>query len=105
MHDSYNRIDVIYPNHLLFTTPYVIDVPEDLALQLYTESDYVTLNLHPVPETVTVLGGEVDSNGYYPLAQEHNRYLFWGFSGSPESMTEVGKLLFINLVIWIANTG
>ncbi len=104
MHDRSNSIEVIDPNHLLFTTPYVIDVPEDLALQLYTESDYVTLHLHPVPETVTVLGGGA-SYGYYPLAQEHNRYLFWGFSGSPESMTEVGKHLFINLVIWSANAG
>ena len=102
MHDRSNSIEVIDPYHLLFTTPYVIDVPEDLALQLYTESDFVTLHLHPVPETVTVLGGGA-SYGYYPLALEYNRYLFWGFSASPENMTEVGKRLFINLVIWSAN--
>jgi parallel beta-helix repeat protein len=105
MHGSGNSIEVIDPNHSLFITPYVIDVPEDLGLQLYTDTDYVTLYLNPVPETVTVLGGEVDSFGYYPLAQEHNRYLFWGFAGSPESMTDVGKRLFINLVIWSVNSG
>jgi hypothetical protein len=64
----------------------------------------VTLHLHPVPETVTVISREVDSYGYYPLALEHNRYLLWGFAGSPESMTEIGKSLFINHVIWSANT-
>ncbi len=105
MHGSYNSIKVIEPDNSLFTTPYAIDVPEDLILQLYTESDYVTLHLHPVPETVTVISREVDSYGYYPLALEHNRYLLWGFAGSPESMTEVGKSLFINHVIWIANAG
>ncbi|MHC4559830.1 MAG: type 1 glutamine amidotransferase family protein, partial [Planctomycetota bacterium] len=105
MHGRRNSIDVINPNHLLFTSPYVIDVPEDLGLQLYTDTDYVTLYLNPVPETVTVLGEEAHNPRYYPLAMEHSRYLFWGFSGSPESMTEVGKRLFINLVIWSANAG
>ena len=78
---------------------------EDLGLQLYTDTDYVTLYLNPVPETVTVLGEEAHNPRYYPLALEHNRYLFWGFSGSPESMTEVGKRLYIDVVIWSANSG
>ncbi len=105
MHGSDNSIKVIDPDNSLFITPYAIDVPQDRILQLYTETDYVTLYLHPVPETVTALGAEVDSHGYYPLALENNRYLLWGFAGSPESMTEVGKRLFINLVIWSANAG
>ena len=33
----------------------------------------------------------------------HNRYLLWGFVESPEKMTEVGKTLFINVVIHTAN--
>lgn len=105
MRSSNNSINVIDPNNSLFITPYAIDVPEDLVLQLYTETDYVSLHLNPVPETVTALGGEADNPGYYPLALENNRYLFWGFSGSPESMTEVGKRFFINVVIWSANKG
>jgi parallel beta-helix repeat protein len=105
MHDSHNSIYAIDPNHSIFTTPYAIDVPEDLVLQLYTESDYVIIYLYPVPETVSVIGRDADRIGYYPLALEHNRYLFWGFSALPQSMTEVGKRLFVNLVIWSANTG
>jgi len=34
---------------------------------------------------------------------QHNRYLLWGFTESPQKMTEVGKTLFINVVIWTAN--
>jgi parallel beta-helix repeat protein len=105
MHGSHNSVYTIDPNHPLFITPYAIDVPQDLVLQLYTESDYVALYLYPVPETVTVIGGEADNPGYYPLAFENNRYLFWGFSASPQSMTEVGKRLFVNFVIWFANEG
>jgi len=33
----------------------------------------------------------------------HNRYLLWGFTESPQKMTEIGKTLFINVVIWMAN--
>jgi parallel beta-helix repeat protein len=105
MHSSNNSIEVIDPNHSLFIAPYAIVIPEDLILQLYTETDYVTLYLKSIPETVTVLGAEANNPRYYPLALEHNRYLFWGFAGSPESMTDVGKRLFINVVIWSANAG
>ena len=83
--------------------PYPIGVPEDRALQLYTETDHVGLYLWPVPETVTVLVGQVDNLGYYPSALEHDRYVIWGFSASAESMTEVGKDLFINMVVRTAN--
>ena len=56
-----------------------------------------------MPETATALGGEVDNLGYYPLALEHDRYVIWGFSASAENMTEVGKYLFINMVVRTAN--
>jgi len=105
MHDSRNSIDVIDPNHLIFIMPYPIDVPEDRILQLYTETNEVTLYLWPVPENVKVLAGEVDQNGYYPLAFEPDRYVLWGFTEPPQKMTEVGKDLFINIVIWTANAG
>ncbi|MHC4625740.1 MAG: hypothetical protein ACYTDV_02055, partial [Planctomycetota bacterium] len=102
-HGDRNSISVIDSNSPLFKMPHVIDVPEDLLLRLYTETDHVGLYLWPVPETVTALGGEVDNPGYYPLALEHDRYLFWGFSASAENMTEVGKALFINVVVRAAN--
>jgi len=103
-HGSQNSIEVIDPNCSLYSTPYSIDIPEDRALQLYTETEHVGLYLWPtIPESVTVLGGEVDSVNYFPLAMQHNRYLLWGFTESPQKMTEIGKTLFINVVIWTAN--
>jgi parallel beta-helix repeat protein len=104
-HNSYNSIEVIDPNNSLFSTPYPIDIPEDRILELYGETASVDLYLYPVPDTVTAIGVEADNPGYYALALEHNRYLFWGFTGTPESMTEVGKRLFINVVIRSANAG
>ena len=105
MHGDGSRIYAIDPNGSLFTTPYPIHIPEDGIMPLYTETGHVLLYLWPVPDTVTVLAGSVGHPGYYPLALEHDRYVFWGFAESPLKMTEVGKTLFINVVIWTANTG
>jgi hypothetical protein len=103
-HGSKNSIEVVDPNCSLFSTPYSIDIPEDRALQLYSETNSVGIYLWPtIPETVTVFGNEVNDYGYFPLVMEHNRYILWGFTESPQKMTEVGKTLFINVVIWTAN--
>ena len=105
-HGSKNSIEVVDPNGSLFNTPYVVDIPEDRTLQLYTETGHIGIYLWPtIPETVTVLASEVNVKGYFPLVMEHNRYLFWGFTESPLKMTEVGETLFINVVIWTANAG
>jgi len=103
-HGSRNSIAVIDPNNPIFSEPYPVDVPEDRSLELYTETEHVGLYLWPVPETVTAIGGEVDDPGYYPLVLEDDRYLFWGFEGSAEHLTEAGTRLLINTIIHTANT-
>ncbi|MHC4327530.1 MAG: right-handed parallel beta-helix repeat-containing protein [Planctomycetota bacterium] len=103
MHGSRDSIEVIDPNNSLFSVPYAIDVPDDRVLQLYTETEHVDLHLWPMPETVTALGRQVKGHGYYPLALEHDRFVLWGFTASPENMTQVGKTLFVNVVIRAAN--
>ena len=103
-HGSRNSISVIDPDSSHFSMPYPIDVPQDKALQLYSETEHVGLYLWPViPETVTALGAQVDSATYYPLAMEHDRYLLWGFAAPAENMTEIGRDLFVNVVIRTAN--
>jgi hypothetical protein len=105
-HGRKNGIRVVDPEYSLFSTPYQIDILDDQILQLYTETDHVAIYLWPeVPETITVIGSEPDHAGYYPLVMQHNRYLLWGFDETPQNMTETGKRLFINVVIWTANAG
>ena len=105
-HTSKNSIKVVDPNSSLFSTPYSIEIPEDRVLQLYTDTDSIGIYFWPtVPETITVFGNEVDDVGYFPLVMEDNRYFLWGFTESPEKMTETGKKLFINTVVWLANAG
>jgi hypothetical protein len=102
-HGSDNSILVIDPDSSLFSEPRAINVPENQVLTLYTQASHVGVYLKPVPETVTPIGKEVYSNDHYPLALENDRYLLWGFTGSPESMTQIGKDLFANVVIHTAN--
>jgi len=101
---NYNDITVIDPTYSLFSTPYPIDIPQDGMLQLYTETRNISIYLWPeVPETVVALAIESSNPGYYPLAIEHDRYLLWGFTESPEKMTDIGRHVFINAVLWMAN--
>ena len=102
-HGDNNSIYVVDPNHPLFSTPYTINLPQDRMLQLYMETSHVGINLYPVPQTALALGAETYRLGYYPLVMEQNRYLLWGFTESPQKMTEIGKKLFINVVVRTAN--
>ena len=105
-HGSKNSIKVVDPNSSIFSTPYSIEIPEDRVLQLYADTNSIGIYFWPtVPETITVFGNEIDDAGYYPLVMEQNRYFLWGFTESPDKMTETGKKLFINTVIWMANAG
>jgi hypothetical protein len=103
MHGDGDSIIVIDPNYPLFVLPYAIEIPENRVLRLYTQSNNATIHLQMVHENVTVLGDEPANPGYSSLILEQNRYLFWGFTESPQKMTEVGKKLFINVVIRTAN--
>ena len=103
-HSSENSIEVIDPNSPVFNTPYAIEIPEDRSLQLFTKTDSIGIYLWPtIPETVTGLGRHINEPGYYFLVAEHDKYMFWGFIESPQKMTDLGKTLFINVIIWTAN--
>jgi hypothetical protein len=46
---------------------------------------------------VTLIGREVDDQTHYPIAQQTDRFVLWGFDGPPAAMTEAGRHLFVNL--------
>jgi hypothetical protein len=70
-------IYVVKPNHTIFKSPNAILVPPDKIVQLYS-----------APCSVLVQEGQ---------------NVFWGFTASPESMTGVGKDLFINVVSYMTD--
>lgn len=97
-HGSDNTIYVVDKTHDVFITPNQLSIPNNNLIQLYSNTNHVGINLPEVPSDVVVLGREADDDDHYPLTLEQNRYLLWGFTDSPSSMTQVGKDLFINIV-------
>jgi hypothetical protein len=96
-----SSIYVVDPTHDIFTTPYFISVPEDRIIQLYEGGVYCHSLYEPyLSSEVVLLGREPDDMSHYPLAQE-GQYILWGFTASPESMTQIGKDLFLNVVAFM----
>lgn len=100
-HGSRNSIYVVDASHTIFKTPNAIPIPQNKIIQPYTSTQHVAIYLPEIPPNIVVLGREVDSTTHYPLTLERARYLLWSFTASPESMTEVGKDLFINVVSYM----
>ena len=99
-HGSENRIYAVDTSHTIFNTPNAITIPVDNLIELYTTSvGVVHIYLWPsIPPDVVTLGRHATDTGYYPLVQQGEIYLLWGFHASPDDMTQAGKDLFVNVV-------
>ena len=99
---SGNSTYVIYPEHQIFNFPNAISIPFSQIIQLYNTSVKTVEVYMPSPQpSVNSLGRDVDQSVYHLILQEDARYVFWGFSASPTNMTQTGKDLFVNIVIWM----
>jgi hypothetical protein len=101
-HGSENSIYVTDPSHEIFQEPNSIEIPDDGILQLYESSGHVGIYIPSASTEMTMLGRETGNKEHYPLLLEDNKYIFWGFTASPESMTDNGKLLFINILAYMS---
>ena len=95
-----SSIYVMDEAHQVFHTPNEIAVPDNKVIKLYTlgKFQYASYIPAPPPSDVTLLGRQDDDTTHYPLVQESNKYLLWGFNGDTSHMTETGESLFVNLV-------
>lgn len=100
---SSKSISVLRPNSSIFATPIHITIPESEVLELYTMSDIMAAELPSVPSNVVTLGSLVNDNNVYPLVTEDGRYMLWAFTNSPSRMTQTGKDLFVNAVVYMSN--
>ncbi|MCP4112748.1 MAG: hypothetical protein GY749_45675 [Desulfobacteraceae bacterium] len=87
--------------HPIYNLPDKINIPDDHVVQIYTDTLHIGIFLSPIPQNVTVLGREPSDNNHYPLVIENEKYLLWGFTGSPDNMTQTGKSIFINSVNYL----
>ena len=101
-HGSKSGIRVVDPTHPIFNTP--ITIPTDELIELYTASEHVGIHFSEVPPNVVVLGRETDDFDHYPLTLEDEKHLLWGFTASPDDMTQVGQDIFINVVDYMTSS-
>jgi len=97
-----SRTGIIVANdsHPIFSTP--TDIPSG-TINLYTIGNYVYfIFLNPPPAYVSALGSDTVNTNYYSLCAQEDRYFLWGFTASPDTMTQIGKDLFINVIKYYA---
>ena len=79
-----------------------IDLSKDRRLELYASSGHVGIHLPRAVAKVTLIGREVANETHYPVVQYDSRFMLWGFTGSPEVMTDTGKVVFVHACKYLA---
>jgi hypothetical protein len=98
-HGSENSMIVVDSSHDVFKIPNNLGVTTGQTLSIYTSTGSVGIYLPSPPANIVLLGQEVASSDHYPLLIENSRYLLWGWTASPDSMTQMGKGLFENIIV------
>lgn len=82
-----------------YTSPNAVPIPPDAVVQIFqTAQNGVALPLAArLPDGVRI-ASLVEDAGRFPLVQIAQRYLLWGFQGTPAVMTDAGRQLFVNAV-------
>jgi hypothetical protein len=98
-------VHAVDPSSTLFSTPNVITVPSDSNIRIYEHSGHKGEHAPSLADSAVLIGREPNDADHYSLVREGERCWLWGFTGSPGSMTQAGKDLFINFVAAIIGTG
>ena len=95
---SGSEIVVIEPGSPVWDTPNPIQIPGNNTLALYIDPSPVAAPASPQgspnPQPVASLAGDASR---IPLVRQ-DRFLLWGFSGRPGTMTDAGRDLLLNLL-------
>ncbi|NQT26937.1 T9SS type A sorting domain-containing protein [candidate division KSB1 bacterium] len=91
---------VLDPWMSLYFEPHIIHVPADSILQFHSSSSNVAIAASTDP-SLTLIAGVVDHNNHYGIVKEEDRYLLWGFGAVPDSLTQIGRDLFVNLITYM----
>lgn len=87
---------------LPFWASFDSDAPDGEELVLFAETGHVGVHLPQPVSGVVLLGQELGSETHYPIVEQDQRYVLWGFTGSPGQMTTLGKKLFLHTCRYVA---
>jgi hypothetical protein len=85
----------VAPSESGFWRPLKLDTLKDRRLEIYRESGHVGIHVPEPIDGVVLLGREAADPAHYPLLRQDPRYVFWGFTGAPDAMTELGRRVFV----------
>ncbi len=98
-------IHAVDTSSTLYKSPNVIPIQSDLNIKIYDHSGHKGEHAPSLSDSAVLIGREPTDADHYSLVREGERCWLWGFTGSPGSMTQIGKDLFINFVAAIIGTG
>jgi hypothetical protein len=91
-------ITVIDAASPIWTTPFVIPIPENKTLNLYSSASPIIAITGPAPSPdITLIASQPNDPGHYSILRQ-NKYMFWGFSSGPATMTPTGQMAFVNVL-------
>ncbi len=89
-----------FTTHQVFKNPTSISIPTNKIIQLYSESGHVGEYAPSLNQSVLLIGREPTNTTHYSIVSENSHWL-WGFTNSPNYMTQAGKNLFLNIVFYM----
>lgn len=92
-------INVVDPNDPIWSLPYRIPIDNRLVTLYDTPNTHVAIYMPSPLANVLPVGRQSDNDIHYPLIEEDGRYFLWGFYAGPDSMSQTGKDVFVN-VVW-----
>ena len=96
-----SRVIPITPLHSTLKKTRPIPISSN-GFDLYSKMQTGTaVMLQSVPSYLRPIVQSASRPGAYPVLLEDNRFLFWGYSGSPDIMSAQGRDLFLNLVDYL----
>lgn len=109
-HGAETTMAVMDNTQTVFNLTHAMGVGTGRPFTVYTSTNNVGVTLPSIVTRVPVnvaLGREVSTTGgnHYTLVSESGRYMLWGYTASPVTMTEPGKNLFENVVRFTAGLG
>lgn len=78
-----------------FWTAIKMPIAEDQSTALYEKTNHIGIYLPKPADDVLLIAREDVGAKHFVMVQKGKRYVFWGFTGSPDQMTSIGKELFV----------
>lgn len=96
-----SRVIPVTPLHSTLKEPRLIPISSN-GFELYSKMQAGTaVMMQNMPSYLRPIVQSASRPSAYPVILEDNRFLFWGYSGSPDIMTAQGRDLFLNLVDYL----